>query len=156
MSQPNCTLEIIQASEGDCFFLSFTFESRRFNMMIDSGPSKCWNDELRAFLDNLNSRGERVNVLLITHIDSDHIGGALKLFSEEKYSNMIDEVWYNGLPQITNTMTSSTSVSEERAFSHLQSIHTYRADAPNGPISVKQAQSLSALLRNRRIHGTKI
>lgn len=151
MSRPECTLEIIKAFEGDCFFLSFTFENRSFNMMIDSGPSKCWNGELRAFLDNLNSIGKRIDVLLITHIDSDHIGGALKLFAEEKYSKMVDEVWYNGLPQITNAVSSSTSATEERAFLHLQSMHYYNAEEPNGPISVKQAQSLSNLLRAKHI-----
>lgn len=151
MSHHNCTLEIIKASEGDCFFLSFTFENRSFNMLIDSGPSKCWTEELRAFLDDLNSTRKRINVLLITHIDSDHIGGALKLFAEEQYCKMVDEVWYNGLPQITNTVASSTSATEERAFSHLQSIHYYNAEEPNGPISVKQAQSLSNLLRTKHI-----
>lgn len=151
MTRPNCALEIIKAAEGDCFFLSFVFENRCFNMMIDSGPSKCWSKELHTFLDDLNSKGKRINVLLITHIDSDHIGGALKLFAEEKYCKMVDEVWYNGLPQITNTVATSTSVTEDRAFSHLQSIHCYNADEPNGPISVKQAQSLSSLLRNKHI-----
>ena len=151
MNQPNCTLEIIRASNGDCFFLSFAFENRNFNMLIDSGPSKCWNEELRAFLDDLNYIGKRINVLVITHIDSDHIGGALKLFTEEQYCKMVDEVWYNGLPQITNTVATSTSATEERAFSHLQSMHYYNADVPNGPISVKQAQSLSTLLRTKHI-----
>lgn len=151
MRHPSCTLEIIKASEGDCFFLSFIFENHNFNMLIDSGPSKCWNEELRTFLDDLNSIGKRINVLLITHIDSDHIGGALKLFTEEQYCKMVDEVWYNGLPQITNTVASSTSVIEERAFSHLQSMHYYNAEEPTGPISVKQAQSLSNLLRTKHI-----
>ena len=151
MSHPSCILEIIKASEGDCFFLSFAFENRNFNILIDSGPSKCWHEELRAFLDSLNSVGKRINVLLITHIDSDHIGGALKLFAEEQYCKMVDEVWYNGLPQITNNVASSTSATEELAFSHLQSMHYYNTEVPNGPISVKQAQSLSNLLRAKHI-----
>lgn len=151
MSHPMCSLEIIKAFEGDCFFLSFAFENCSFNMMIDSGPGKCWGGELRAFLDDLNSQGKKINVLLITHIDSDHIGGALKLFTEEKYCKMVDEVWYNGLPQITNTVASSTSATEERAFSHLQSMHYYNAEEYNGPISIKQAQSLSNLLRTQNI-----
>ena len=151
MNQPTCTVEVIKASEGDCFFLSFTFESSNFNMMIDSGPSKCWNNELRTFLDSINATGKRINVLLITHIDADHIGGAIKLFAEDKYCNMVDEVWYNGLPQITNTISSTASEDEEYAFSRLKSMHYYSADDPNGPISVRQAQALSDLLRKKHI-----
>ena len=151
MSQANCTLEIIKAAEGDCFFLSFTYENRIFNMMIDSGPGKCWNNELHTFLDNINATGKRINVLLITHIDADHIGGALKLFSEDKYCNMVDEVWYNGLPQITNIIDSTAFEDDEHAFSRIKSMHYYSADEPNGPISVRQAQALSTLLRNKHI-----
>lgn len=151
MNQPTCTVEVIKASEGDCFFLSFTFESSNFNMMIDSGPGKCWRNELCTFLDSINAAGKRINVLLITHIDTDHIGGAIKLFAEDKYCNMVDEVWYNGLPQITNTIASTATEDEEYAFSRLKSMHYYSADAPNGPISVRQAQALSDLLRKKHI-----
>ena len=64
---------------------------------------------------------------------------------------MVDEVWYNGLPQITDTIASTASKDEEDAFSRLKSMHYYNADEPNGPISVRQAQALSDLLRKKHI-----
>lgn len=139
---PNCTIQMIKAGEGDCFLLRFAFEDRYFNLLIDGGPSHCWESGLKMALDGLISSEERVNLMIITHIDSDHIGGAIKLFSVPKYSTLVDEIWFNGLKQVLQDSTDMHGKDVETGYDHIASQHQHSYGASDGPISAEEAASL--------------
>jgi hypothetical protein len=44
--------------------------------------------------------------LVITHVDTDHIGGVLKLLSNPPAGLQFDDVWFNGWPQIRTARSS--------------------------------------------------
>lgn len=137
---------MLNASEGDCFLLEFFTLQENINILIDTGPVVCWENELKTILDHFISEKKRINVLIITHIDSDHIGGALKLFQEKCYSDIIDDVWFNGLKQLLINSDTSASERENRAFRKLNELHWHDTSNLNGPISANQAVSLSTML----------
>lgn len=143
-----CSITMLRAAEGDCFFLEFFFDDKTFNIMIDSGPWTCWKKELLPFLDKLIQANKRINVLLITHIDADHIGGAINLFEHQNYSNIVDEIWFNGLRQIILTEKESTEKDEE-AFNKLRAGHWHDFQEPTEKISAKQSVTLADLLKKR-------
>ena len=140
---------MLRVSDGDCIFLEFAFDDRLFNILVDTGPASCWETVLRPFLDQLFEDKKKIDVLLITHIDGDHIGGALKLFDNEKYSNLVKEVWFNGLKQIAFNAAKEAAEKEEKAFRELRAMHWHDAQEVDGPISAKQAESLVSLLVKR-------
>lgn len=141
-----CSITMLRAAEGDCFFLEFFFDDKTFNIMIDSGPWTCWKKELLPFLDKLIQANKRINVLLITHIDADHIGGAINLFEHQNYSNIVDEIWFNGLRQIILTEKESTE-KDEKAFNKLRAGHWHDFQEPTEKISAKQSVTLADLLK---------
>lgn len=148
-SKNTCKITMLRAYEGDCLFLEFHYKDETFSMMIDTGPMSCWESILRPFLDGLCKKDKRIDVLLITHFDADHLGGALHLFKDEKYSSLVNQVWFNGPKQIVPSASSKAAPKDQQAFRILQSIHEHPMSAENGFISVQQAECLTTLLERQ-------
>lgn len=144
--QNSCSVTMLKAAEGDCLFLEFHYSSNIFSMLIDTGPMSCWESVLKPFLDDLCEKGKGIDILVITHFDADHIGGTLRLFTSDKYSGLINQVWFNGPKQIVPLATSEATQKDQQAFRILRSIHEHSMPAVDGPISIPQAESLTALL----------
>ena len=143
-------MTMLDSEEGDSFFLEFGFDSKTYTMLIDTGPVKCWTDKLKPFLDFLISKNKKINVLIITHIDNDHIGGAIEMFQYEEYSELVEEVWFNGLNQILNIYNDNRECDNQLAYKRIIFQHQHN-DFLDGirDISANQAISLSSLLTNR-------
>jgi ribonuclease BN (tRNA processing enzyme) len=81
-------------------------ESSRNNnhhFLIDGGPASTYNAGLKEELQKIREKGGRVDSLIVSHVDNDHINGLLKLMQDlslQKTSNKrwtieIDALWYN-------------------------------------------------------------
>ena len=79
---------------GDCFLIRYKSK----NILIDSGY-KTTSNLLIKDLKEISKVGECIDLLIITHIDNDHIGGAIKLLGDSSIID-INEIWYNGYKQI--------------------------------------------------------
>lgn len=148
-NQNQYRITMLPVADGDCFFLEFKHDNGMFNILIDCGPISTWETSLKVFLDNLIATGKRIDLLLITHIDGDHIGGALKLFGNHTYSGLIKEVWFNGLQQVAIHDAAEATVLENKAFRKLNAMHWHGTQDIEGPISATQAESLATLLKKR-------
>jgi len=84
------------ADNGDCFLVTLGEENRK-HILIDCGYSDTYHNYLKADLEELKKRGEKINLFIITHIDEDHILGAIAFIKDNnKNKNIeIEEVWYN-------------------------------------------------------------
>lgn len=87
------------AKSGDCFFIEFIKED--FRILIDGGYAETYHELLCPFLKKLNNKRKHINLMIISHIDQDHINGIKVLLQENgdaRQPNIIfiDEVWFNG------------------------------------------------------------
>ena len=94
----NCTIHFLPAMAGDCFVLEFV---NKECIIIDCGFKSTYTEYLRPLLIELRDKGCWVTLLLITHIDQDHIEGAISLLEENGQANNpnvipIYNVWFNG------------------------------------------------------------
>lgn len=98
------SIKIFPASYGDCFLFSVNENGNNFNILIDGGLVKTYDDSLKIELKKLATKNEKINLLINTHIDSDHINGLISFLRENNTKKFIDidEIWYNGLEQIIN------------------------------------------------------
>lgn len=88
-------IKINEAYKGDCILLRYG-EKTITNIVIDSGPAS-FARGFRNLINEIKSKGERVNLLILTHIDNDHIMGFKKYISNDKNDcNIIDKIWLNG------------------------------------------------------------
>jgi len=86
-------IKSFKANGGDAFLLSFG-EKKEQNIIIDMGFIKTYNDEIKKELKKIG----KIDLLVVTHVDADHINGVVKLIEQNKDNNSIvkiDEVWHN-------------------------------------------------------------
>ncbi len=77
------SLEVMQAKKGDCLILHYGDKTPRF-ILVDGGPAGVYAQSLRPRLDELragpcNNGTVLLDLLIVTHIDDDHIRGVLDL-----------------------------------------------------------------------------
>lgn len=95
------------ASHGDAFFISIPHQS--FNILVDTGIKSTYDNFIKQQLKSLKEQGELLNILIITHIDYDHIGGSLSLLKDNKSSTEnkiieINDIWHNSYRHIQSSI----------------------------------------------------
>lgn len=140
---------------GDSFFVQFFNE--KINILIDTGFITTFNQYLKPKLLELDNNGEVLDLLVITHIDADHISGAIRLL-EENVSNeqanviRIKNIWHNSYRHIHPETENSISLRAQNR----NKIAVRRLDALGYPlveeksqhsISAKQGSSLASLIK---------
>ena len=90
-------LKFIPAFNGDCILLSFFDQDQvRRNILIDGGISRTYPKYLKNEITILVDKGENIDLLIITHIDDDHIGGIIKIYEDATLNrDLIKQVWFN-------------------------------------------------------------
>lgn len=92
---PNMSkLKILKAFHGDAMLLqTFDGNKKPFNILIDGGPSNTFKKKLKKELSSIRT----IHLLILTHIDEDHIGGLLKFFKSDLFTKIeIIKYWFNG------------------------------------------------------------
>lgn len=104
-------IRFLQANNGDSILLSFTDDDGvKRNILIDGGmPQSYYNSSYNIYgdlyntIEELKVNEEVIDLLVLTHIDEDHIGGILNWFSMDKEAfKMIKKVWFNSGTEIAN------------------------------------------------------
>ncbi len=83
-------IEILQAGTGDCIWISHN----KKNIVIDGGKS---TTAIKARYAQM-PRDENIDLLVVSHIDSDHIAGVIALvemMKERKETARLKQVWFN-------------------------------------------------------------
>lgn len=91
-------IHFIPALSGDCILLEFDNQEC---ILIDCGYKSTYNKELKPLLLELSKRDYRIKLLIVSHIDADHIEGAIQLLEDNGDFNSpqviaIDNIWFNG------------------------------------------------------------
>ena len=103
-------ITMLPAGEGDCIVVYF--EDQNYRILIDGGVSSTYEENLRPYLQKLSSLEQKIDLIVVTHIDHDHLGGIIRLLKENgKADNpsliSIDEIWFNGLSQLPKKITNA-------------------------------------------------
>lgn len=98
------TLKALPAYDGDCFIISLGEGNNIKNIIIDGGRKRLVVTKLKKEILDIINKGQVIDLMILTHIDNDHIYGLIKLF-EENWINkeIIKEVWFNSKEIISNT-----------------------------------------------------
>jgi beta-lactamase superfamily II metal-dependent hydrolase len=98
---------ILRVFNGDAIHISYQDAEKKFwNILIDGGPSPAYSKKgnkgktefgaLNGLITGLKKDGQAVDLLILTHIDDDHIDGLLQWIKHEpKAHEMIKRVWFN-------------------------------------------------------------
>lgn len=137
---------------GDCLLVTCEGE-HPVHILIDTGFSATYRKYLRPRLLELAERGERLSLVVITHIDEDHIRGSLTFFRENGPADQpkiigVDEVWHNGYRNMScfQKQTGEPPCMELLQALAKQGIAEDREEDSAEKISVEQGATLAALL----------
>lgn len=74
-------LTAFHSGKGDCLLLED--RTRRHRMLIDGGMADAYRSHVAPTMGALRKAGKDLDVVYISHIDEDHISGALQLLDDE-------------------------------------------------------------------------
>ena len=125
MSRTQTEFTILPAYNGDSILIkTFDKNKEEFIILIDGGTPSTFDYSLKKKLNGIS----KINLLVLTHIDSDHIGGLIRFFKNSLIDEVeIDEIWINQPDSEFNQTTN------EKAL-----------------ISVRQAENLKALIKKKK------
>lgn len=86
-------IHMLPAQDGDCFLVETG--SRPHRILIDGGRRDT-AAEIESLLDALDPAERRIDLMVLTHIDEDHVAGLVKLLASPARLS-VGEVWFNGL-----------------------------------------------------------
>ena len=86
------TIEMLPAKHGDALWVEWG--TKPYRVIIDGGPGKSY-PALRRRVESVGTAKPRVDMLTITHIDTDHIDGAVTLLLDDLDVEWGD-IWFNG------------------------------------------------------------
>ncbi|CAK1711525.1 competence protein ComEC [Vibrio crassostreae] len=148
-------IKMYPAKKGDAFLVSFGADQDR-NILIDMGFVDTYQQHIKQDLIDLNNQGRCIDLLVITHVDQDHIQGAIKFFEENGCTNNIikvKEVWHNSYRHIQLDKSSNKLSCDETEILEeikLQNQVDFRTGVEGA--SVKQGSTLAALLYKNKVN----
>jgi hypothetical protein len=132
------SLEALEAQHGDCLILHFGSDTHPRFILVDGGPDTTYRDRLKPRLEQIRRKwgaGEdrtlTLEMVVVSHIDDDHINGVVALTDElaecrterevERYKigtlwfNSFSDVVGNGAREIFTNIPASASVADIEA-----------------------------------------
>ena len=94
------SLELLPAAHGDSILIEYGSSKQPNRILIDGGPAHAYEAGLRRRLDLLPPKKREVELMVVTHIDADHIDGALILLQDQGLNLRYKEFWFNGWEQL--------------------------------------------------------
>jgi hypothetical protein len=130
-------IELLPAERGDSIWVTYGPTEAPFHVIIDGGPSQVIPSlvpELERRISVLPGETDRVELLVETHIDADHIQGTVALLSDPDRVPLFKEVWLNGYRHLTSQLGERDA--EAMTQSLLEHPQRWNSSFDGGPVSV--------------------
>lgn len=145
-------IKLIPAEHGDCIWIRIA-DDNIFNILIDGGTRKTYLDYIKKEIAQMENTKEKIDLIICTHMDNDHIGGLVQTVSNIQ-SQKIGSIWYNGFLQVVNSSyyTKPNDKYTEQDYKILDEIiakgTTYDGKQE---IGIKEGLALGTLLTEKKI-----
>ena len=103
-------IEMLPAGHGDALWIEYGHPDDIHRILVDGGPAHSYED-LRWRILNLPAGERHFELLVVTHIDADHIEGVIKLLQDEECACTFGDIWFNGWEQLKNLPAQAPDIS---------------------------------------------
>ena len=86
-------LEVLPAGHGDCLWIEYGDSASPRVVLIDGGAKGTYKRALKPKLAELR---REIELVVVTHVDGDHITGILDLVKDETMGFHAKDIWFNG------------------------------------------------------------
>ena len=88
------SVTMLPARHGDSLWVEWGPADDRHRMLVDGGPRRTY-DTVRQRLLALDPDDRRLDLMVVTHVDLDHIDGAIKLLRNDSLDVSYGDIWFN-------------------------------------------------------------
>jgi metal-dependent hydrolase (beta-lactamase superfamily II) len=141
-------LEMLPAANGDALLVSFGDNGDVHRVLIDGGTPGSYKAAKKRLQQLAPANGPlHIDLLVISHIDDDHIGGILGLLEKQEIDVTFGDVWFNGYGHlIESELEPFGPVQGERLTTVLlEQGHPWNNAVGWKPIRVTQGQKLPVI-----------
>jgi hypothetical protein len=100
-------IEMLPAQRGDCLWLTYGKRGDLHHVLVDAGPQETiptLMPVLEERICRLDGTTSRVELLVVSHVDADHIQGVVSLLSDHRRVRLFNDVWFNGYRHLTGLL----------------------------------------------------
>lgn len=101
-------IEMLAAGHGDSLLITYGDPATPHHVLIDGGPYYAYQNQqlveqqtVSKRIQQIADRNRPLELLVITHIDADHIEGVVKLLANRPSHLEIKDVWFNAWRHLT-------------------------------------------------------
>ncbi len=113
-------LHVVQADYGDCLVLEYGAEGSAKYILIDGGPDGVYASYLKGKLEEIAAQKGRLDLVVLTHVDEDHVVGLVDMLSEIAQARNrgeaplieVEALWYNTFRPIESGAYGTTGLVE--------------------------------------------
>lgn len=144
-------IKMYPAKNGDAFLISASLPEP-VHILIDGGYQSTYKDFISPDLIFLASKKQSLDVVVATHIDSDHISGLIEFFRSNLNARSpeiipVEHVLHNSLRSINSVEDVSVDDDDLTLLKEISNIGFHSNEVDNDlEISAKQGSTLAALL----------
>jgi Metallo-beta-lactamase superfamily len=107
-------IEMLPARQGDALLIEYGDAADPHRVLFDAGTTGSWEGAVRARIAALPAGKRRFELLVVSHIDTDHIGGVLPLLGDDQLGIELGDVWFNGFRHLPGALEPMGPVHGER------------------------------------------
>lgn len=90
---------MLPGREGDCLLLTYGAAAPFRHILVDGGRSGTYT-ALKRRLERLPADEREFELLIVTHVDRDHIEGVLKVVEDAAFPVTFRDIWFNGFDHL--------------------------------------------------------
>jgi beta-lactamase superfamily II metal-dependent hydrolase len=96
-------IDMLPAAQGDALWIEYGDPHMPHRVLIDGGTAATY-DWLRTRIRALPKRKCRFELLVVTHVDADHIEGAVRLLNDPSLDVEFGDIWFNAWEQLSDVL----------------------------------------------------
>ncbi|HEY6801946.1 MAG TPA: MBL fold metallo-hydrolase [Pyrinomonadaceae bacterium] len=100
-------LDLMPAQQGDCLWIEYGDPRNPSRLLVDGGTPSTYRT-LKKRIESLPKNKRRFELVIISHIDLDHIGGMVELLKHPPAGLEIGDIWFNGFKHLPAQRASPT------------------------------------------------
>lgn len=131
-----CFFRSFDVGTGDCNIIRFVGDDFQYSIFVDCGS---YNKAVKGYVEEVLYN--HINILVVTHIDNDHISGIAKMLQENKHLQ-IDQIWYNAYRRKAKVELKSLTDEQIRIIERLRTKLPLEMDALTGKREISEKQGV--------------
>ena len=130
----------IPVDNGDCHFIRLIDGEDQYVIMVDCGS---FNNPVQTYIES--ECRKHIDILVITHIDDDHIKGVITMLNKYKDDDVfqIDKIWFNSYQSTGEEEIRKLTPEEIEVILRLKSDLKHKLKPYTGEISTNQSMTLA-------------